>query len=200
MVSTSCLHYSRESPGIRVWVGPRTALDGCEKSRPLQGFDHRTVQLLYRLNYPDPPYEDLRASYCCWRYGFSIKSLPHSIQNFHMFDSSTYLNDTHKRHCCVFITTIDENVHRHVTLWAHYRICLSISVASIICQFPESNTACNAETSGGAVIQQLRVQAVRPYWPEVTRVLTNGHIILLKSSGGRALWLSSQPITPWPLV
>ena len=26
------------------WVGPRAGLDGCGKSRPPPGFDHRTVQ------------------------------------------------------------------------------------------------------------------------------------------------------------
>jgi hypothetical protein len=28
------------------WVGPRAGLDGCWKSRPPQGFDPRTVQLV----------------------------------------------------------------------------------------------------------------------------------------------------------
>jgi hypothetical protein len=40
-------HYPREragTPCIGGWVGPRTGLDGCGKSRPLPGFDHRTVQ------------------------------------------------------------------------------------------------------------------------------------------------------------
>ena len=39
--------YPRERPGthcIRGWVGPRPRLDGCGKSRPLPGFDPRTVQ------------------------------------------------------------------------------------------------------------------------------------------------------------
>jgi hypothetical protein len=26
------------------WVGPRSSLDGCEKSRPLSGFEHRIVE------------------------------------------------------------------------------------------------------------------------------------------------------------
>lgn len=91
-------------------------------------------------------------------------------------------------------------MHRRVTLCAHYRICLLMSVASIVCQFPESNANYKAGTSGGTIIQQLRVQVVRPYWPAVTRVLANGHAMLPKSSGGRALWLSSPPSTRWPLV
>jgi hypothetical protein len=39
--------YPRERPGtycIGGWVGPRDGLDWCGKSRPQQGFDHRTVQ------------------------------------------------------------------------------------------------------------------------------------------------------------
>jgi hypothetical protein len=39
--------YPRERTGTHCvggWVDPRTCLDGCEKSRPLPGFDPRTVQ------------------------------------------------------------------------------------------------------------------------------------------------------------
>jgi hypothetical protein len=39
----------RKRPGthcIGGWVGPRVGLDGCWKSRPLPGFDPRTVQLV----------------------------------------------------------------------------------------------------------------------------------------------------------
>ena len=39
--------YPRESPGthcIAEWVGSRSGLDGCGKSRPPPGFDLRTVQ------------------------------------------------------------------------------------------------------------------------------------------------------------
>ena len=40
------------------WVSPRAGLDGCGKSRPLPGFDPRTVQPVasrtYRLRYPGP--------------------------------------------------------------------------------------------------------------------------------------------------
>jgi hypothetical protein len=39
--------YPRERPGIQcteVWVAPGAGLDGCGKSRPKLGFDHRTVQ------------------------------------------------------------------------------------------------------------------------------------------------------------
>ena len=40
---------SSERPGthfIGGWVGPRTGLDGCGKSRPPPGFDPRTVQFI----------------------------------------------------------------------------------------------------------------------------------------------------------
>ena len=39
--------YPRERPGthcIGGWLGPRAGLDRCGKSRPLPGFDPRTVQ------------------------------------------------------------------------------------------------------------------------------------------------------------
>jgi len=39
--------YPRERPGthcVRGWVGPRTGLDGCGKSRPPPGFDPQTTQ------------------------------------------------------------------------------------------------------------------------------------------------------------
>jgi hypothetical protein len=39
--------YPLERPGTHCtgdWVGPRSGLDGCEKSRPPLGFDPRTVQ------------------------------------------------------------------------------------------------------------------------------------------------------------
>jgi hypothetical protein len=39
--------YPRERLGIHCiggWVGPRAVLEGCGKSRPPPGFDHRTVQ------------------------------------------------------------------------------------------------------------------------------------------------------------
>ena len=41
--------YPRERPGTHCmegWVGPTAGLDGCGKSRPLPGFDPRTVQLV----------------------------------------------------------------------------------------------------------------------------------------------------------
>jgi len=44
---TSRPFYPRETPGIHCtggWVGSRTGLDGCGKSRPTHGFDPRTVQ------------------------------------------------------------------------------------------------------------------------------------------------------------
>jgi hypothetical protein len=39
--------YPQERPGtryIRGWVGLRAGMDGCGKTRPLPGFDPRTVQ------------------------------------------------------------------------------------------------------------------------------------------------------------
>ena len=45
----------RERPGTHFtggWVGPRASLEKCGKSRPPLGFDPRTVQSLYLLNYP----------------------------------------------------------------------------------------------------------------------------------------------------
>jgi len=46
-----------------------------------------------------------------------------------------------KTHCCLFITAIVEKVHHHVTLCSHCLICLLISVASTVCQFPESKNS-----------------------------------------------------------
>ena len=39
--------YPMQRPGTHCtggWVGPRTGLDGCGKSRPTPGFDRRTFQ------------------------------------------------------------------------------------------------------------------------------------------------------------
>ena len=82
-----------------------------------------------------------------------------------------------------------------VDISCQYSLSVSRKYKSFI-----SNTNRNWGSSGGTSIKRLHMQVVRNHWPAVLLVLVNGHTILLKSSGGRALWLGSPRITSWPLV
>ena len=55
---------------------------------------------------------------CCRRHKFSIKALLCNNEYFYVVDSDTWLNNAHKRHCCVSTATMVKRMRHIVKLYA----------------------------------------------------------------------------------